>query len=121
MESAIATTLSKRFGDDLRSVGYYDDDGAEIEYMRDDVEANYENGDVDRVFRGAKLEALDQSHQESMYAHGDLQCTVRCFEEATELHFVQHQTKGFVVAIDAGKLTELRKTVEDCLDAIGEE
>lgn len=118
MASPVVDTLSDRFGDALRSVGYYDDGGTEIEYVRDDVEADYETGDVDRVFRDAKLEALDQPHQESLYTHGELQCTLRCFEEATELHFVQRESEGIVAAIDAGALTDLRETIGDCLEAI---
>lgn len=118
MESAIAATLSDRFGEALRSVAHYDDDGTELEYVRDDVEADYQKGDIDSVFRNAKLEALDQHHQESLYTHGNLQCTLRCFEDATELHFVQHESRGIVAAVDTGALSDLRGLIDDCLDAI---
>lgn len=56
--------LEYRFGDDLRSVGYHDNGESEHVFIRDDIENKYGDTDLERVFRDAHLEAIDQDHQE---------------------------------------------------------
>lgn len=114
----LADRLADRFGEQLRSVGYYDDDGRELAFVREDVEAEYDRGDVDRVFRTVRLEAIDRPNQEELYSHGDLLCTVRCFEEATEFHVVKSETEGAVAAVDAGAIDDLRETAEVCVSTL---
>ncbi|WP_436343111.1 hypothetical protein [Natronorubrum sp. FCH18a] len=122
MASAEANRLyeqfEERFGDALRSVCYYDGDGNNIEHIREEIETEYKNGDLDRVFREARLEAIGNQHQESMYIHGSLQCTLRCFEDATELHIILSETEGLMAAVDAGAIDDLRGTINLSLEAI---
>ena len=110
--------LEERFGDELRSVGYYDPAGNDFVYVRHDVKAFYESSDFDRVFRTIRLEALDRDHQESLYTHGRLESTVRCFDTATEIHFAVTDRQGIVAAVDAGAIGDLRDTIEACLDVL---
>lgn len=112
----IHEVFADRFESDLRSVGYYDDGESEFVFIRDDVESTYDSTDRGNILRDIRLEAIDSENQESMYAHGDLLCTVRCFNDATELHTVVSETTGFVVAVDAGAITDLRETIEICQD-----
>lgn len=106
--------FDNRYGDELRSVGYYDDGESDFVFVRDDVESAYDCAEVGQIIRDVRLEAIDSENQESMYAHGELLCTVRCFDEATELHTSVDETTGFMIAVDAGSIVDLRETVEIC-------
>ena len=114
--AGLSGRLEDQFGDQLRSVGYYDGDTNEFVYVREDVESEYESADVARVFRNVRLESLDRSHQESLYTHGALECTFRVFEEATEIHVDYDETSGVLVAVDAGEFDRLREITDLCLE-----
>ncbi|MFC7216239.1 hypothetical protein ACFQO4_19435 [Saliphagus sp. GCM10025334] len=110
--------LEEEFDDDLRSVGYYTPEETDFLFARDDVESAYDCGDLQRVFRDNRLEALDTPHQESLYAHGRLLAITRFFKDATELHFVVGETEGIVAAIDAGAADDIRELVSECADVV---
>ncbi|MFC7230713.1 hypothetical protein ACFQMM_03605 [Saliphagus sp. GCM10025308] len=110
--------LDEQFGDELRSVGYYTPEGSEFIYTREDVESAYDSGQLQRIFRDNRLEALNTPHQESLYAHGDLIATARFFDHATELHFVVDETEGIVASINAGTADDVRELVCECADVV---
>ncbi|SEV81654.1 DUF7522 family protein [Natrinema salifodinae] len=110
--------LASRFGDDLRSVGYYDEGDNDHVYIREDIEAEYDAADLENVFREARLEAIDQDHQESLYVHGELQCVLRCFEKAIEVHLIKNQQKGVVAAVETGAIDDLQGTIESAVGAM---
>ncbi|WP_436346956.1 DUF7522 family protein [Natronorubrum sp. FCH18a] len=112
--------LEYRFGDELRSVGYYDEGDSEHVYIRNDVKKKYDTSEIKNVFRDARLEAIDQDHQESLYIHGDLQCVLRCFENAIELHLIKDQNKGVLAAIDTAAIDDLQGTIESAVVALEE-
>lgn len=112
--------LEYRFGDDLRSVGYYDGGDSEHVYVRDDVKKKYDTSAIEKVFRNARLEAIDQDHQESLYIHGNLQCVLRCFEKAIELHILKDQQKGIIAAIETDAIDDLQGTIESAVVALEE-
>lgn len=112
--------LEYRFGDDLRSVGYYDEGDSEHIYVRSDIESEYDCSDIENVFRDVRLEAIDQDHQESLYIHGDLQCILRCFEKAIELHLLKDQQRGVIAAIEADAINNLQGTIESAVVALEE-
>ncbi|UPV73825.1 hypothetical protein M0R89_14925 [Halorussus limi] len=115
---ALTEFLRARVGDHLRSVIYYDDDGGEVLYVRDDVADEYTDGDIREVVRDVRLEAVEKPHQEDLYAHGPLNCTVRSFEDAVEMHFPHDETSGTAVALD-GEVFAMHNTfIGQCLDAM---
>ena len=93
--------LGSKVGENLRSVIRYDEDGGEVIHVRDDVRQEYTSAELDDVIADNRLEAIEKIHQESLYAHGELDCTVRCFEDAVEMHFIESGTEGTAVALDA--------------------
>ncbi|MGM0592609.1 MAG: hypothetical protein ACQETI_13485 [Halobacteriota archaeon] len=109
---AVEDGLLERFPETLRSVGYYDDDGGHLLYVRDDVDEVYGRAEREQVFTRARLEAMDRPNQESLYVHGELLCTFRCFEEATKFHATLTDTEGIVAAVDAGGVDDLRGTTD---------
>ncbi|AGB16383.1 hypothetical protein Halru_1784 [Halovivax ruber XH-70] len=110
--------VTDRFGDGLRSVAAYGEDGIEIRYMRDDVESLYDAEDHGRVFRTLRLEAMDRPTQESLFVHDELRCTYRVFDGATEMNVATSETAGVLVSVDATLAVELRETTDAILDAL---
>jgi len=115
---ALTEFLRERVGDHLRSVIYYDDDGGEVLYVREDVADQYTTDDIENVVRDVRLEAVEKPHQEDLYSHGPLNCTVRSFEDAVEMHFPHDETSGTAVALD-GEVFAIHNTfIGQCLDAM---
>lgn len=115
----LQSVVADRFGDDLRSVAAYDEAGLDIRYMRPDVDELYDDRDHSRVFRTLRLEAMDRPTQDSLFAHGDLRCTYRVYEGATEIHVVTSETRGVLVSVDADTDVDLRSTTDSILDVLG--
>lgn len=115
---ALTTFLRDRVGDNLRSVIYYDDDGGDVLYVRDDVADEYTETDVEEVVRDVRLEAVEKPHQEDLYAHGPLNYTVRWFEDAVEMHFLHDETSGTAVALDREVFAIHDTFIGQCLDVM---
>ncbi|WP_135851146.1 DUF7522 family protein [Halorussus salinus] len=115
---ALTTFLRDRVGDHLRSVIYYDDDGGDVLYVRDDVADEYTERDIKEVVRDVRLEAVEKPHQEDLYAHGPLNYTVRSFEDAVEMHFLHDETSGTAVALDREVFASHDTFIGECLDVI---
>ncbi|WP_158057073.1 DUF7522 family protein [Halorussus halophilus] len=117
---ALADFLKQRVGDHLRSVLYYDSDGGNVLYLRDDVAEQYDDSEREKVLQDVRLEAFEKPHQEDLYEHGPLNCTVRCFEDAVEMHFAHDETSGTAVALD-GEVFAIHNTfIGKCLEAMEE-
>lgn len=112
--------LENRAGDHLRSVLRYDADEKNVVHVRDDVADEYSDDEVAAVMQDLRLEAIEKSYQENLYDHGGLNCTVRCFDDAIELHFPRDETAGTVVALDADVLEAEATFVGECMDALGD-
>ncbi|WP_435178668.1 DUF7522 family protein [Halorussus sp. AFM4] len=115
---ALTEFLRERVGDHLRSVLAYDDEGADLLYVRDDVADQYTDEEMARVADDVRLEAIDKPHQESLYEHGRLDATVRSFEDAVEMHFPHDETSGTAVALD-GEVFAIHDTfLGQCMNAM---
>lgn len=113
---ALTEFLSERVGDHLRSVIRYDEDGADLVYARDDVAADYSDAELERVFRDVRLESVGKPHQEDLYDHGRLNCTVRCFEDGVEIHFARDETSGTAVSLDPEVFVAHNTFVGKCIE-----
>lgn len=115
---ALTEFLEEYVGDHLRSVIHYDEDGGEILYVRDDVADKYTEKEVEKIVRDVRLEAVEKPHQESLYAHGPLNVTVRSFEDAVEMHFPNDETSGTAVALD-GEVFAIHNTfIGQCMEVM---
>jgi hypothetical protein len=115
---ALTEFLRECVGDHLRSVIYYDDGGGEVLYVRDDVADQYTDDDVAEVVRDVRLEAVEKTHQEDLYAHGPLNATVRCFDDAVEMHFPHDETSGTAVALDGGVFAIHNTFIGRCMEVM---
>lgn len=115
---ALTEFLREYVGDHLRSVIHYDEEQSEVLFVREDVADKYTADEIDQVVRDVRLEAVEKPHQESLYAHGPLNVTVRCFEDAVEMHFPHDETSGTAVALD-GEVFAIHNTfIGQCMDAM---
>ncbi|KZN25860.1 hypothetical protein A4G99_05455 [Haladaptatus sp. R4] len=117
----LVTYLQTHVGDLLRSVLYYDADSCELLYIRDDVADAYDEQERADVRRDMRLEAIEKSHQEDLYNHGSLNCTIRCFDDAIEMHFTHGELCGTAVALDGEAFAVQNTFVGACLDIMNEE
>lgn len=111
--------LRDRLGDDLRSVGWYTGDEYELVYAREDVIDQYTDEEVADVFRDLGVESLEKEMLEEMYEHGRLNCTVRCFDEAIEMHFVATQGEGLAVALEPAAFVAHETFIGECMRLAG--
>jgi hypothetical protein len=112
--------LREHVGDLLRSVLYYDVDSCGLLYIRDDVADTYDERERANVLRDMRLEAIEKSHQEDLYFHGPLDCTIRCFEDAIEMHFLHGERCGTVVALDGEAFAVQNTFVGSCQNIMHE-
>ncbi|MFC3958481.1 hypothetical protein [Halovivax cerinus] len=115
---ALHSHVAEHFGDALRSVAGYDEEGLDVRYMRDDVASLYDEADHGRVFRNLRLEAMDHPTQESLFAHDDLQSTYRVYDGAIEVHIAVSETTGVLVSLDDDADVDLRVTTDRLLEAL---
>lgn len=86
----------------LRSVVGYTADGYAIHYIRDDVEAQYTEEEVQTAIEELRLETLEQEHVNRVFetVHGKQQCRVTFFRSAIEMNFIVGEGTGVEVAFD---------------------
>lgn len=117
---ALTEFLTDRVGDHLRSVLRYDEDGGELVYVRDDVAERYSTAEIKRVFQDVRLEGMGKPHQEDLYDHGSLNCTVRSFDDAVEMYFPRDETTGVAVSLD-GEVFAINNTfIGKCIELVEE-
>lgn len=105
--------------DALRSVIHYHEDGHEVVYVREDIAPQYSDEEITDIVQDLGIEAFGKSMQEKFYVHGDLHCTVRCFEDAIEMNFLANQREGIAVALDAEAFAANRTFIGKCMDIAG--
>lgn len=114
----LADFLEKRAGAYLRSVIHYDEEDYSIVYSRDDVWENYSENEIESVVTELQMENLETAHQEGLYVHGGLNCSIRCFDNGVEMHFPHSEHAGAAVAMDPQTAEELYSFIGDCLTVI---
>lgn len=113
--------LKKEVGDELRSVIFYDKDEFEPIYVRDDVRDQYTDSELEQVHHELGMASFGKTALESLYVHGELKCTVHCFENAIEMHFVATEAEGVAVGLDPAAFVSHRTFIGRCLEEAGYE
>ncbi|AUV84469.1 hypothetical protein C2R22_23265 (plasmid) [Salinigranum rubrum] len=114
----LVTFLQHELGPQLRSVAYYEENEREILYARDDVTEQYTDEQIEQIFQDLFFETWGRFQQETLYAHGNLNSIVRCFDDAVEMHFPLGELSGVAVAVDPEAVPELYSITDDCLDQL---
>lgn len=114
----LAAFLREQVGDGLRSVIYYDPEGYEVVFVREDV-TGYDDRTVEDIVTDLRADSYEQDIREDLHGHGSVNCTVWVFEEAIEMHFVAGERRGLAVALDAETFLAQRTFVGECLRVAG--
>lgn len=114
---ALVEFLRERVGDDLRSVIHYDFDDADYEvvYGRSDVMAEYSPETIDSIVQSYEIDSLGKAVEEDRYAHGDLNCIVRCFEDGIEINLLG-DAEGVAVGLEGGTFLAHNTFVGTCME-----
>lgn len=115
----VATFLQKEVGDELRSVIYYDEDTFDVVYARDDVRDQYSESELEQVRQELGVASFGKPALEDLYVHGELNCTVHCFDEAIEMQFIASDTEGISVGLDPAAFVTHRTFIGRCLEEAG--
>lgn len=120
--SRLAELLEQHVGDDLRGVlAYWDREKVEIIYVRDDIETELRMNRQDALEREFLVESLGKNTQEEAFNLGPLYYTVRCFRDATVLHFTLEEGAGTAASLDSQSSTLDEEFLKECLDVIKSE
>ena len=110
--------VQHRAGDLVRSVVYFDQNARTVLYARDDITDHHSEDEIDVIFNDLSFDALGKTHTEQVYPHGALNCIVRCFDGAIELHFPHGEESGSAIALEPNAVTDLEGLINDCLDVL---
>ena len=94
------TALQERVGDELRVVGTHDADSWTVDFMREDVQENYETTELDDIADDLVLSEMGNTRQEDLYELGALRATMRLFEDGIIVHVPTGEHSGCLVSLD---------------------
>jgi hypothetical protein len=109
--------LKERAGKHLRGVLLYTEDGYEMLYLRDDLRNARLKSEVDSIV--SRLREGSKETEEAVFPFGDFHGSVRCFDDATFLHFPL-DSAGVAVSLDPEATTDLNTFAGKCLEQIHE-
>jgi len=110
--------LKQRAGKHLRGALLYTEDSYEMLYLRDDLRRVRLQSEVDSIV--ARLREGSKETEEESFPFGDFHGSVRCFEDATLLHF-PIDGAGVAVSLDPEATTDLNTFAGQCLEQIHED
>lgn len=109
--------LQDSLGNRLRSVIWYDKGDHDVLYARSDVAAAYTEAEIEDVVDELSMESFARPIKEDLYPHGDLRCTVECYEDGVEMHFCIADGEGVAVGIEPVAFVEEGTFIGNCLEA----
>ncbi|USZ69850.1 hypothetical protein NGM10_15710 (plasmid) [Halorussus salilacus] len=108
--------LRERTGECLRGVGRYDADGYEVLYVRPGLERETLDSEVERMVTHLRSES--RPREVRSFPYGDLDGTVRSFEEAVVMHFPLTQERGVVVTLEPDVARQLTTFMRECIERL---
>lgn len=112
----LTSYLKDTAGDYLRGVVSYNGNEYDIQFIRDDLRERRLKSEVDKMIDRLREESRSREHR--AFPFGNLNGTVRSFEEAMVMHFPSTQSRGTVVTLDPEIARQLNTFVGSCLDRI---
>jgi len=122
MSSAIAEELAsfleQRAGDSLRAVGHYSAEEYGVVYLREDLRQQYTDDEIEGIVEELRWESFGKSNQEGQFHLGELNCSIKAFEEAVVMHFPSDGKHGTLVSLDSEAAQDLLQFIDECLSRI---
>jgi len=118
----VVTAVEDTYPDAFRTVVYYDVTDGDVSYetlrLRDDVAAEYDADERDRIIENVVEEAVFQQLETDWYERlhdtGPLHYSIRVFEDRIVLHFGRNpRSGGFVASIDVRTSPFVERLVEE--------
>ena len=110
--------LEDSVGENVRAVAHYDRD-AEVIEVNDELDDPVE-ADVAEIIDDLRLQDVGQTRQEGLYSVGSLYCTIRAFDDALVVHFIQGDTRGTMISLEPATAPGLTDFVYDVLGILHE-
>lgn len=108
--------LKDAAGEYLRGVVWYEGDEYDIRFIRDDLRTQRLKSEVDEMID--RLRGESRVSERRAFPFGEVNATVRSFEEAMVMHFPSTQGRGTVVTLDPEVARQLNTFVGNCLERI---
>lgn len=108
--------LQNHAGQQLRGVVRYDHNDTDILHLREDIENNIFDSQIDRSIRRLRPEA--EPEEERAFPFEELYVTVRRFDEAILLHFPTGHDRGIVVTLEPSVSSKLNAFTDECIKRI---
>ena len=108
--------LKDTAGESLRGIAVYDPMGYESLYVRDDVQAEHFESEVDTMIDRLRQES--QARELRDFPFDELNGTVRSFGEALVMHFPRTRERGTVITFDPEVARDLNTFMAECLQRI---
>lgn len=112
VEKALIDYLEQRAGEHHRGTVRYDGDDTDVLYLRDDIRETRLTSQIDRMLGRLRPEA--SSKEERSFPFGELNATVRLFDEAILLHFPVGNDRGIVVSLEPETARDLNTFIGEC-------
>jgi len=116
---ALATLLSyieRQAGEYHRGTVRYDGDETDVMYLREDVKKTRLTSQIDEMLERLRPEA--SVSEQRAFPFGDLNATVRLFDEAILVHFPVGTDRGIVVSLEPEVARDLNAFIEGCLKRV---
>lgn len=104
---------------DLRSVIYYDTGDYDLIHAHENLDERYAEENIDDIINELGIQSLERSIKENAYHHGDLQCSVKWFEDGIELYIFTGETEGIAVGFGPMAFIESQSFLWRCLEKAG--
>lgn len=109
--------LHDKLGENLRSVAHYNRDSAVIE-PNDELDDQPSEERIADIMEDLRLQDIGRTRQEDLYSVGALYCTLRAFDDALILHFIQGDARGTLISIEPVTAPGLTDFIYDVLNIL---
>lgn len=116
-EGGIRTIPQTTYWFYLRGIVVYSEEEYEVLYLRDELQEVRLRSELDSIV--SRLRGGSKEQEETSFPFGGFHGSVRCFDNATLLHFPLNG-EGVAVSLDPDAARDLNTFAGDCLEQIHE-
>lgn len=111
-EESLISYLGTRASEYHRRTVQYDENDTDVLHLREDLEQQRLTSQIDRMLRRLRPESTPA--EERSFPFGELNATVRLFDEAIILHFPRRKDQGVVVSLEPEAARDLNTFIGEC-------
>ncbi|WP_336022822.1 hypothetical protein [Halobellus salinisoli] len=111
-EGALIDYLERKAGEYHRGTVRYDGNDTDVLHLRDDVKETRLTSQIDRMLKRIRPESSPQ--EERSFPFGELNATVRLFQEAIIIHFPRGNDRGILVSLEPETARDLSTFIGEC-------